>query len=232
METSLEKKRLASQNTTSCRTRDPETLTGNSTLVMTLFESPPDNPLILLDHWLKEAHRMNIREPNAMSLTTVDAQNGFTPSSRFILLKGLTPVGITFGTSETSQKGQNIKTHPVAAGNLYWRETLQQISFGGRVEKLSSSESDLNFKDRTREAKAVAIISQQSAILRDEEELTRQIYQFIENENVEMTRPRGWHGYHLLFDWVEFWVGVKTRIHQRLRYDLVNGAWKLTRLQP
>jgi pyridoxamine 5'-phosphate oxidase len=84
---------------------------------------------------------------------------------------------------------------------------------------------------RTREAQAVAALSQQSASLMDEEALRGALLKLI-NTKGSVKRPAGWHAYHLALDSIEFWHGSKDRFHKRLRYDLLNGTWRHQRLQP
>lgn len=210
----------------------PKTLTGDSALVDTDFESPPEDPLTLLAHWFREAERIKIRELKTMSLATIDRDHNFFPSSRIVLIKNLTSFGLTFGSSKNSKKGREMHSHPYVSGNIYWHETLQQICFSGNVTQLSSSESDLLFNDRPRNAKAVAVISHQSKILSPDSSLKKDIEALTRSEE-EIKRPKNWHGYNLSFNNIEFWVGNPTRIHQRLFYERkVEGSWKLQWLQP
>jgi len=45
-------------------------------------------------------------------------------------------------------------------------------------------------------------------------------------------RPDYWHGYHIAITMIEFWLAQENRVHQRLRYELVNNTWQARRLQP
>ncbi|MEY2804716.1 MAG: pyridoxamine 5-phosphate oxidase, partial [Pseudomonadota bacterium] len=45
-------------------------------------------------------------------------------------------------------------------------------------------------------------------------------------------RPEHWGGYRLVPDRFEFWQGRRSRLHDRLRYSLVDGAWVRQRLAP
>ena len=137
------------------------TLTGNSDLVDSGFANPPNNPLQLLKNWLSSADRQNISEPRGLMLSTVNKDN--RPWSRVVLLKHIDNYGVTFGGSELSRKGKDIITNNYVSGNLWWRETMQQVSFAGYIKKLSSKDSDEMFQDRTRDAQAVAILSKQSS---------------------------------------------------------------------
>lgn len=205
------------------------TLTGNPELVNPGFNNPPHSPLCMLQKWLQEAEKLNINEPRSMVLATVDSLG--KPSSRVVLLKDCDEKGVTFGTSQESSKGKDIKANRWAAGTLWWRETVQQINFRGQVTQLSNEQSDEMFQIRTRDAQAVSAISKQSALLTNEKELEDKILDLI-NSNQKIQRPDGWHAYHLAIESIEFWLGSKDRFHKRLCYSLVNGLWIHQNLQP
>jgi len=41
-----------------------------------------------------------------------------------------------------------------------------------------------------------------------------------------------WGGYIVIPERIEFWQGRKSRLHDRFRYQLDNGQWKIERLAP
>ena len=142
---------------------EAKTLTGNPDLVNSGFDCPPDNPLDLFKSWLHTADLLKISEPRGLVLSTVNDKG--IPSSRVILLKTVNESGVTFASSDISQKGRDLQTNPIAAGTLWWRETMQQINFQGTVTKLANSISDEIFNERPPAAQAVATISTQSALM-------------------------------------------------------------------
>ena len=71
----------------------------------------PNNPLDLFSKWFSELENMgNEREPNAMSLSTVD--NEGSPTTRIVLLKEFSDSGFIFFTNYNSRKGNHIKFNP------------------------------------------------------------------------------------------------------------------------
>lgn len=205
------------------------TLTGNSILVESSFDSPPDNPLLMLQEWLELADKVGVSEPRSMVLSTLDKFN--RPSSRVVLLKECDATGVIFGTSQYSAKGRDLQSNPWAAGNLWWRETILQVNFQGQVTQLSEQQSDEMFRTRPREGQAVSAVSRQSAPLHNEIELRNNVQRLIDATE-EIERPNGWFAYHLTLASVEFWQGGQGRLHKRLRYDLREGCWGYQRLQP
>lgn len=148
-----------------------ESLTGININFDAGFENPPQNPLHLLGKWLHEAKKLNVREPYACTLSTVD--NFCKPSSRIVLIREWDNTGVYFGTSKLSNKGKDIAVNHSVAGNLYWRETMLQVSFQGNACQCDELKSDQIFLTRTRNAQAVAVLSRQSHILLDQEKLKK-----------------------------------------------------------
>jgi len=205
------------------------TLTGNPDLVNPGFDCPPDNPLHLLQGWLTTAELLKASEPRGLVLSTV-SKNGI-PSSRVVLLKTADETGVIFTSSAESQKGKDIYANPIAAGTLWWRETMQQVNFHGKVTKLAPDISDKIFKERPLEAQAVATVSFQSAIMKDEKILREEVSKLLSQPS-SIVRPQTWHAYYITIKSIEFWHGSKNRFHQRLRYDLKNNTWYHHKLQP
>ena len=57
------------------------------------------------------------------------------------------------------------------------------------------------------------------------------LHQQVANQE-ELDKPGFWGGYRLQPDYYEFWQGRPNRLHDRLSYEKIDGAWKLQRLMP
>jgi pyridoxamine 5'-phosphate oxidase len=108
---------------------------------------------------------------------------------------------------------------------------MQQINFSGSATILPDEISDAIFNERSLEAKAVASISIQSDIMRDNELLRAEVANLIK-QGKPILRPKTWCAYHIAIESIEFWVGDRDRFHKRLRYDLIDGFWQYHKLQP
>jgi pyridoxamine 5'-phosphate oxidase len=203
-----------------------ETLSGDPTLELPEFDDPPADPLLLLERWLTLADERGVREPRALALATADAEG--RPSSRILLLKQVSPA-LVFAGSYESRKGRELAANPRAAGTLYWRETLQQVTVEGPVRKLSEEESDAIFGERTADAQATTVASRQGEPLEDPAAL-RQAAGSVEEE--PLRRPTRWGGWRLDPDLVEFWHGSPDRLHRRLIYIKGERGWEHKRVQP
>ena len=207
----------------------PTTLTGTPELVHSGFDQPPANPLHLFQQWLETADQLKINEPRGLVLSTINSSGA--PSSRVVFLRVVDDKGMIFASSETSQKGRDLSINPRASGTLWWRETLQQINFCGFAHKMPTSVSDEFFRQRTREAQAVAAVSSQSAPMANEDVLRSAMVK-LADQSTEIRRPETWHAYHIAIETIEFWHGSRDRFHHRLRYDLKDGIWHHQKLQP
>jgi pyridoxamine 5'-phosphate oxidase len=205
-----------------------ETLSGDPTLELPEFDDPPEDPLPLLERWLRLADERGVREPRALALATADAEG--RPSSRILLLKQVTPALIFSGSYE-SRKGRELKANPRAAGTLYWRETLQQITIEGPVRRLAEAESDAIFGERPADARATTVASRQGMPLDDPAAL-RSAADALRSSGESLNRPPRWGGFRLDPDLIEFWHGSPDRLHRRLLYVKQEGRWTHQRLQP
>lgn len=203
-----------------------ETLSGDPSLQLPEFEDPPAEPLALLERWLRGADERGVREPRALALATADAEG--RPSSRILLLKQVSPT-LVFSGSYESRKGRELAANPRAAGTLYWRETLQQVTVEGPVRRLSEEESDTIFGERPADAQATTVASRQGEPLEDPAAL-RQAADSAAKE--PLRRPERWGGWRLDPDLVEFWHGSPSRLHRRLVYVKGERGWEHKRLQP
>ena len=73
-------------------------------------ESIVDDPLILFKDWFEQiCDSKQIKEPNAMTLSTVDSNN--TPNNRVVLLKKFSNEGFIFYTNYMSNKGKSMSNN-------------------------------------------------------------------------------------------------------------------------
>jgi pyridoxamine 5'-phosphate oxidase len=192
-------------------------------------DSPPEEPVELLLAWLAGAEELQVREPTALALATVDAHA--CVSNRIVRVEAVTSEGLLFTSHSSSRKGREFATTACASGVLYWRETSQQIVVTGPVKPVSAAESDALWAARPIAAQAVSTASDQSAPLDDEHALRERAAR-LSRAGLALPRPERWSGYRLVPVAMEFWSGSPDRVHRRLRYDQTSGRWSARRLQP
>lgn len=189
------------------------------------------DPLKLAEQWLDTAIRHDLEVPNAMTLCTADISG--VPSSRIVLLKGLSDAGFEFYTNYSSRKGQELEQNPYAAATFFWKEINRQLCIIGKVNKLSKKTSQAYFASRPRGSQISAAISQQSheTTLDGLNTAWKNFDGKYSQQPIPM--PESWGGYCIQPIELEFWQGRPNRLHDRFRYrKQENGDWQVKRLAP
>jgi pyridoxamine 5'-phosphate oxidase len=190
------------------------------------------DPIAQFHAWFAEAKACEqILEPTAMALATATPQG--KPSLRMVLLKGADEKGFTFFTNAESQKGQELRANPQAELCFYWMPLMRQIRIGGRVEKVSDTESDEYYRSRMLISQIGAWASKQSQPLTSREELLSRVEALKKQyEGQTIPRPPHWHGWRVIPDFIEFWQEGDYRLHHRERYTRNGKGWSHTLLNP
>lgn len=188
-------------------------------------------PLGLFVEWLTDARGHEINDPNAMALSTVDADG--LPDSRMVLLKDVDARGFTFYSNADSAKGRQLADRPAAALLFHWKSLRRQVRVRGAIEPVTPAEADAYFASRARESRIGAWASDQSRPLDGRQALeaavAREASRF---EGADVPRPDRWTGWRVVPDSVEFWRDRPFRLHDRLRFDREGASWTKTRLWP
>jgi pyridoxamine 5'-phosphate oxidase len=171
-------------------------------------------------------------DPTAMMLATVDPAG--RPSARTVLLKGVDERGFVFYTNYESRKGRDLVDNPHAALTFYWADSERQVCVGGTVGKLSREASEAYFKSRPRGSRLAAWASNQSDVVADRAALEKKWNEAAARfPGDDVPLPPNWGGFVLKPEWIEFWQGRPSRLHDRFRYTRQpDGSWKLERIAP
>ena len=190
----------------------------------------PD-PFRQFARWFDEAVGVQVPEPNAMTLATVDAQG--RPSARIVLLKAVDGRGLTFYTNYESRKGRELPPDARAALLFFWAELQRQVRIEGTVEKVDQATADEYWVSRPRLSRIGAWASQQSEPLRDRAALEARFAQAdARYPGDSIPRPPHWGGYRLVPEAFEFWQGRASRLHDRMTYQREGANWRIGRLAP
>jgi len=191
-----------------------------------------DDPLELFKIWMSEAEKKEINDPNALSLATANKNN--EPSVRIVLLKGLSQKGFVFYTNLNSPKSGDLKNSPKASMCFHWKSLQRQIRIFGTITQVQDQEADAYFNSRPYESRIGAWASDQSKVMNKREELLKKIEEFKKKykDSKNLPRPKHWSGWCLSPLSIEFWLGDKYRIHERLKYNKISNNWKKEILYP
>ena len=192
-----------------------------------------DDPFKLFEKWFDEAKKKEINDPNALALGT--ASKTGIPSVRMVLLKGFDKNGFVFYTNLNSQKGNELKDNPNATMCFHWKSLLRQIRIVGTLKLVDHKTADDYYNTRAYESRIGAWASKQSSILKNRDELLKNLDNFKKkyNDKNNVPRPDYWSGWNLKPTSIEFWLDGDNRIHERLKYILKNdNTWDKNILSP
>ena len=192
-------------------------------------DAAPD-PLVQFERWFKDALAAGLPLANAMTLATVSPEG--SPDARVVLLKGVDDGAFVFYTNYESRKGRQLAAKPLACLVFLWTQLERQVRIEGRVEKVTAAESDRYFLSRPVGARLSASASAQSEVVAGRSFLEAEVKKVKTLHGDSPPRPAHWGGYRVVPERIEFWQGRENRLHDRLLYTSLQGAWKIERLAP
>ena len=156
-----------------------------------------DDPLTQFTAWYDDAATAGVSEPNAFTLSTVDASG--RANARVVLARGADSRGIVFFTNYSSAKSREASAAPSVSATFAWLDLHRQVRLRGDVERLSNPESDDYFASRPRESQLGAWASEQSRPITSREELEARFADVSRRfAGVEVPRPEHWGGWLLV----------------------------------
>ncbi|MGC9368365.1 MAG: pyridoxamine 5'-phosphate oxidase [Paracoccaceae bacterium] len=191
-----------------------------------------DDPFVIARRWLEEAEQTEINDPNAIALSTVDADG--LPNARMVLLKEIEPAAFVFYTNYESAKGRELEVSGKAAFVMHWKSLRRQIRVRGLVEREEGPQADAYFASRSLKSRLGAWASEQSRPLASRAALMARVAQVTAEHGVAPKRPPFWGGYRLIPLEVEFWADGAFRLHDRFQWRRASprDSWEIQRLNP
>lgn len=197
------------------------------------------DPFALFEDWLAEATRSEPNDPNAMALSTVDADG--LPNVRMVLLKGLDGAdrgpdrGFVFYTNLESAKGRELQGQRKAALCFHWKSLRRQVRIRGTVSDVAPAEADAYFATRARGSRLGAWASAQSRPLESRFALEKAVARVTARYPLgEIPRPPHWSGFRVTPLQIEFWHDRPFRLHDRAQFLRATPSqpWDRARLYP
>jgi pyridoxamine 5'-phosphate oxidase len=110
----------------------------------------------------------------------------------------------------------------------------RQIRLEGKVEFAPAEMADAYFNNRPYESKLGAWASRQSSKLENRKRLEVELEAYREKyKNGDVPRPEWWGGWVLKAEYYEFWQGRKSRLHDRICYQMREiNTWEKFRVYP
>ncbi|MDO6480639.1 pyridoxamine 5'-phosphate oxidase [Shimia thalassica] len=191
-----------------------------------------DDPFSIARLWLAEAEKSEINDPNAIALSTVDADG--LPNARMVLLKDIEDDAFVFYTNYGSAKAQEIEQGGKAAFVMHWKSLRRQIRVRGTVTREEGPQADAYYASRSLKSRLGAWASDQSKPLSSRTALMAEVAKVTAQQGPSPKRPPFWGGYRIDPVEIEFWADGAFRLHDRFvwRRDSAETEWKINRLNP
>lgn len=191
-----------------------------------------EDPFEIARTWLREAEKSEPNDPNAIALSTVDAEG--MPNARMVLLKDIEADAFVFYTNYESAKAQELDQAGKAAFVMHWKSLRRQIRVRGVIEKEDGPQADAYYNSRSLKSRLGAWASHQSQPLSSRASLVAEVAKVTAEQGTSPTRPPFWGGYRIRPSEIEFWADGAFRLHDRFRWRRVSegSAWEIIRLNP
>ncbi|WP_085299186.1 pyridoxamine 5'-phosphate oxidase [Cognaticolwellia mytili] len=189
------------------------------------------DPFSLFELWFDDANKSGILLPEAVSVSSV-SESG-QPSSRMVLLKEFDTDGFVFYTNYASRKSNELNANDKVALLFHWNVLQRQIRIEGCVERVSAEQSAKYFHSRDRGSQIGAWASKQSSKIQTENELAESVDYYTKKfANKDVPLPEFWGGWRVKPNYIEFWQGRASRLHDRVCFEKSAATWENFKLQP
>jgi pyridoxamine 5'-phosphate oxidase len=183
--------------------------------------------------FIEKAEKALENSQKSMDAIVIGSYNQLTKEvdSRYVNLKYIIDNEWIFFTNYNSQKAVSFETHNQISALIYWNSIDVQIRIKAKIKKTSKEFNQKYFMNRVKEKNALAISSNQSKQIDS-------YSQVIENYNKTLKKydlkkcPEYWGGFSFIPYYFEFWVGHESRINKREVFDMTDGVWSHSFLQP
>ncbi|WP_282061991.1 pyridoxamine 5'-phosphate oxidase [Roseobacter litoralis] len=191
-----------------------------------------DNPFRIAESWLAEAQDAETNDPNAIALSTVDADG--MPNARMVLLKGVEADAFVFYTNYESAKARELDSAGKAAFVMHWKSLRRQVRVRGHVSREDGDAADAYYASRSLKSRLGAWASKQSRPLSSRAALMAEVAKMTATHGTNPKRPPFWGGFRITPIEIEFWADGDFRLHDRFvwRRKTPLSEWSVTRLNP
>lgn len=203
----------------------------DDTLPMLTPDDLPDDPMQGYARWVEDARAEGVVDPDAAVVATATPDGA--PSARAVLVRIVDADGLVFFTNRESRKGIEVAANPQVAVTAVWTSLHRSVRFEGTAEWATDAESDAYWAARPHGSRIAAMASPQSrpitraALEARVDDLTAKY-----PEGTTIPRPQRWGGVRVRPQRVEFWLGRRFRLHDRIVYTATEAGWATSRLAP
>ena len=189
-----------------------------------------ETPYQLLKEKYDEAVDTNQKAIEAIAISSYNKELNEI-DSRYVNLKFIEDDEFIFFSNYNSPKASGFNSHNQIAALLYWPSINVQIRIRAKIKRTTDEFNQKYFYDRSEEKNALAISSNQSKLIESYSQVQENYNKSLESDNLKKC-PEYWGGYSFAPYYFEFWEGYESRINKREVFDMIDGVWKQSFLQP
>ena len=152
-------------------------------------------------------------------------------NARFVNLKFVNNKDFIFFSNYKSPKSNEFNYHNQVTALIYWNSINAQIRIKAKIKQTSKEFNENYFVNRSEKKNALAISSNQSQPIDSFESVIKNYTKSLKIDDLKKC-PDYWGGYSFTPYYFEFWEGHESRLNKRARYELHQGQWNHTTLQP
>ena len=187
-------------------------------------------PYQLFKEKYNEALRVNQKNIEAISISSYNKDKNEV-DSRYVNLKFISNDEFIFFSNYNSPKASAFNSHDQISALMYWNSINVQIRMRAFIKKTSKKYNNKYFLDRPREKNALAISSNQSKPIESYDKVKENYKDSLKTEDLKKC-PDYWGGFSFIPYYFEFWEGHESRVNRRESFDMIDGVWRHSFLQP
>ena len=191
---------------------------------------PQEKPYLIFKESYYKALDAGQKNIEAISIASYSEEKKEV-DSRFVNLKFIDGNKFIFFSNYNSPKSIAFSSHNQISALFYWPSINAQIRIKAKIKKTSTEYNQKYFFDRSSEKNALAISSNQSSQIDSYESVKKKYEKSLESDNLNNC-PDYWGGYSFNPYYFEFWEGHGSRLNKRDSYQINNGEWHHSILQP
>tara|TARA_B100000900_G_scaffold312623_1_gene271411 strand:+ start:92 stop:688 length:597 start_codon:yes stop_codon:yes gene_type:complete len=187
-------------------------------------------PYLLFEAKYNEALNAGQKVIEAISISSFNNQIDEV-DARYVNLKFITNDEFIFFSNYKSPKASAFNSHNQVAALMYWSSINVQIRMKAKIKRTSNEYNQKYFFNRSKEKNALAISSSQSNPIESYNKVKENYNKSLKNNDLKKC-PEYWGGFSFVPYYFEFWEGHEQRINKREVFNLSDGVWKHSLLQP
>ena len=189
-----------------------------------------DIPYAIFKKKYDEALNADQKNVEAIAISSYDKALNEV-NSRFVNLKIIDDKEFIFFSNYMSPKSNEFKEHNQVTVLIFWNTINLQIRIKALIKKTSKEFNKNYFVNRSEKKNALAISSYQSMQIDSYSNVVTNYNKALKLNSLKEC-PDYWGGYSFNPYYFEFWEGHESRLNKRDLYQLNNGEWHHSILQP